>query len=282
MNIQLHGKVAIVTAAAQGIGEASARLMADQGATVVLADINEEKVMLAAERIRQAGGQATGMRFDARDRASVRELVTKARKDLGRLDILHNNAGGTNPVDDRQVLDVTDETWEMVFAWNVGSTHGATRAAIPHMLEVGGGVIINTITAGTERASSSMTAYAAAKGAVATYTRYVAVEYGRRGIRCNGISPGLILTPHLMEAVPEQYQKNMFKQIPSRRLGKPEDIGHLAAFLASDAAAYINGQIITVCGGQSIRTGHDADTVAMGAFGPGHPAPEGLPALPWE
>ena len=258
MSFRLDGKVAIVSAAAQGIGAASARIMAEFGATVVLADMNEAGAKETAAAINAAGGKASARFLDARDEKSVREMIVETHKTHGRLDILHNNAGGTYPDRDGLAADVTQDTWNEIFAWNMDSTNWGCRYAIPLMVAGGGGSIINTISCAADFAQSIQTAYGAAKGAVASYTRYVAVQYGRKNIRCNGISPGLILTPHAIEKMPEPVRRELIKHTTTPRLGKPEDIGNLAAFLASDASGYINGQVITVDGGVSARFPHDA------------------------
>lgn len=259
MSLDLSGKVAIVTAAGQGIGAASARIMAERGARVVVADMNETGAKEIAAAINAAGGRASAMPLDARIESSVRAMIEETHKAHGRLDILHNNAGGTYPGRDLPAADVSEDTWKEIFAWNMDSTHWGCRYAIPLMLKGGGGSIINTVSTAAAFAQSTQTAYGAAKGAVASYTRYVAVQYGRKNIRCNGIAPGLVLTPRAFEATPEAWRSALFKNTTTPRLGKPEDIGELAAFLASDAAGYINGQVITVDGGVSIRFHHDVD-----------------------
>jgi NAD(P)-dependent dehydrogenase (short-subunit alcohol dehydrogenase family) len=263
MSFRLDGKVAIVSAAAQGIGAASARIMAEFGAIVVLADKNETLANETAAAINAAGGKASARFFDARDEKSVTALITETHKTYGRLDILHNNAGGSYPDRDGLAADIIEDTWKEVFAWNMDSIHWACRCAIPLMVAGGGGSIINTISTAAAFAQSTQTAYGASKGAVASYTRYVAIQYGRKNIRCNGISPGLVLTPHAIEKMPEPVRSELFRHTTTPRLGKPDDIGNLAAFLASNAAGYINGQVITVDGGVSARFPHDAGMVEL-------------------
>jgi NAD(P)-dependent dehydrogenase (short-subunit alcohol dehydrogenase family) len=266
VNYNLDGKVAIITAAAQGIGAAGAQIMAESGATVVLADINESLAREAAAAITRAGGKASAIHFDARDEKSVRAMVEQTHRTYGRLDILFNNAGGTYPERDGTAADMSDDTWREIFAWNMDCTHWACRSAIPLMIAGGGGSIVNTVTTAAAFAQSTQTAYGAAKAAVASYTRYVAIQYGRQNIRCNGVSPGLTMTPHVLAAMPEAVKNAIAMHTTTPRLGKPEDQGHLAAFLASDASAYINGQIITVDGGVSARFPHDADLLAISSY----------------
>jgi NAD(P)-dependent dehydrogenase (short-subunit alcohol dehydrogenase family) len=259
MSRDLSGRVAIVTAAAQGIGEASARIMAAHGAAVVVADINEPGAKKVAESIVADGGRSSAVRMDARDEASIREMIEGAYKSYGRLDILHNNAGGTDPLKDSQAVEMTNDVWRDVFAYNMDSVHWGCKYAIPFMISGGAGAIVNTVTGGAYLGMSNQIAYGTSKGGVASYTRYIAVQYGHKNIRCNGIAPGLILTPNAQAVLSEPIIKALSKHKTTTRLGKPEDIGELAAFLASDAAAYINGQVIRVDGGAGIRSSHDAD-----------------------
>ncbi len=259
MTIELTGKAAMITGAAQGIGEASARIMAGRGAAVMLTDINEAGVKAAAAAITAAGGRAIGMAMDARDEASIRAALDASCAAFGRLDILHNNAGGTDPARDAQALEMTNETWREVFAFNMDSIHWGCKHAIPLMIAGGGGAIVNTVSGAALVGMSNQIAYGSAKAAAASYTRYIAVQYGHKNIRCNAIAPGLIMTPNALEVLPANIVKALTKHNTLPRNGRPEDIGELAAFLASDAAGYINGQLIRVDGGSGIRSAHDAD-----------------------
>jgi NAD(P)-dependent dehydrogenase (short-subunit alcohol dehydrogenase family) len=280
MTLRLDGKIALITGAAQGIGASSARIMAEQGATVVLADINEDAAHAQAEKLKSTGATAMAIKVDARDKASILDMIAKTHTAYGRLDILHNNAGGTYMDRDTQAVDISDDTWREVFAWNIDGVHWATQAAIPLMLPNGGGSIINTSSGGGMFALSTMTAFGAAKAALISYTRYVAVCYGRRGIRCNSIAPGFIATPHAVDAMPPEFQKACLEPLTTPRVGIPDDIGYLAAFLASEASGYMNGLTIPVDGGGSIRALNDTATLAIGGYGPGVPAPESLPIVP--
>jgi NAD(P)-dependent dehydrogenase (short-subunit alcohol dehydrogenase family) len=265
MSFRLDGKVAIVTAAAQGLGLATARIMAQLGAAVVLAGRTEATTKAAAASIVAAGGKASGIQVDVRHEDSVRAMIAYAHETYGRIDILHNNAGGSDHARDLDAADITDDAWDDIFAWNMDSTRWGCRYALPLMIAGGGGSIINTISCVAAFAGQGLTAYGASKAAVASYTRHVAVQYGRRNIRCNAISPGLIMTPHVQEATPVPIREVLAKHITTPRLGIPDDVGHLAAFLASDVSAYINGQVITIDGGVSARFPHDADVAEMAA-----------------
>jgi NAD(P)-dependent dehydrogenase (short-subunit alcohol dehydrogenase family) len=276
---RLDGKVAIVTAAGQGIGAASGSIMASLGATVVVADINEKGAQETAKAINAAGGKASAAYMDARQEASVRSLIEDTHNKYGRLDILHNNAGGTWLDRDRQAADIAQDAWDEIFAWNMDCTHWGCKYAIPLMIAGGGGSIVNTVTAGAAFAQSNQIVYGTAKAAVASYTRYVAVQYGWRNVRCNGVAPGLILTPHATEVMSKEFLNGICKHTTTARVGKPEDIGYAVAFLASDVAGYINGQILTVDGGVSVRFPHDAGVLEMQGYGPEIPTPT-LPKMP--
>ncbi|MBE7189649.1 SDR family NAD(P)-dependent oxidoreductase [Jatrophihabitans endophyticus] len=279
LKTRMDGQVAVITGGAQGIGASTGRIMAELGATVVLADVNEDGANATAEAINADGGTAVGVRYDAFDKDAVRGLITDVAGRFGHLDILHNNVGGSWPDRDLQVLDIDDDTWLKIFDWNMHTTHWATTAVLPIMLEQGKGSIVNTITGGAQVGMSIQVAYGSAKGAVSSYTRYVAVQYGRRGIRCNAVNPGLILTPHAVEVMSEDFKRSLFDQITTVRAGVPDDIGYAVAFLASDAAGYINGEAITVAGGGP-RSSHDAEALRVGAYGPSVPAPPADLILP--
>lgn len=279
MSYRLDDRIALITGGAQGIGAASGRIMAEQGATVVLADVNGDGAKATAAAIRDAGGQAEGVAYDAFDKASVRSLITDTAQQFGRIDILHNNVGGTWVDRDLQVLDIDDDTWLKVFDWNMHTTHWATKAVLPFMLEQRHGAIVNTVTGGAQVGMSTQVAYGSAKGAVESYTRYVATQYGRRGVRCNMVNPGLIATPHALEVMSDDFKSALFDQVTTVRAGIPDDIGYAAAFLASDAAGFINGEAIDV-NGSGPRSGHDALALKLGAYGPSVPAPPAELILP--
>lgn len=279
MTFRMDDRVAIITGGAQGIGAATGRIMAEQGAHVVLADVNEDGAKATAKQIASAGGHAVGVKYDALDKDSVRALIEDTHRKFGRIDILHNNVGGTWPDRDLQILDIDDDTWMEAFVWNIHTTHWATKAVLPIMLEQGKGSIVNTVTGGAHVGMSIQVAYGSAKAAVAAYTRYVATQYGRRGIRCNSVNPGLIMTPHANAVMTDDFKASLFDQITTVRVGIPEDIGYAAAFLASDASGYINGESINV-DGSGPRSGHDARALELGAYGPTVPAPPAELILP--
>lgn len=250
---RLKDKVCIVTGAALGIGRASCRLMAAEGARVVVADIDLDAAETTAAEIRDQGGKALALRVDATDNASIAAMVEAARAHYGRIDVLYNNVGFTDSTRDTNALDMDWDYWSTVVQLNLGSTVYATRCVLPTMIEQGGGVIINTASMAAVHGMHQPTAYAATKAGVPAFSRSVAVQYGAKGIRCNTIAPGLILTTRAVNW-PQPLLDAFLSHTPVGRLGQPEDIGHLAVFLASEESRYITGQLFQVDGGVGIQS----------------------------
>jgi NAD(P)-dependent dehydrogenase (short-subunit alcohol dehydrogenase family) len=247
----LAGRVAVVTGAGGGIGSVTARCLADAGASVVVADISPAAGATTVQAIRSAGGTATFVEFDATDPASVSQLMETAVTTFGRLDVVHNNAAATHLYDvDRGVGDLEAAAWDEIMTINARGVMLGCRYAVPHLLETGGGSIINMSSTRAALGAPDLAAYGASKAAVESLTRYVATEFGSAGVRCNAIQPGYIETDQsrslhgVGDGVPP-----LMRHIPSARPGRPDDIAHLVRFLASDDAGYINGQTIRVDGG---------------------------------
>jgi NAD(P)-dependent dehydrogenase (short-subunit alcohol dehydrogenase family) len=255
---RLEGRIAIVTGGAGGIGTATAVRLTDEGARVVVADIDGER----AERVaKQLGGEASAFQFDAGDATSIEALVEATVSRYGRLDILHNNAALTAPEvvrSDTTAPQVSLEVWDAVMNVNLRGYLVACKLAIPHMLQQGGGAIINTASGSGLVGDLSRIAYGTSKAGILSLTRYVATQHGREGIRCNAIAPGLIVTESTRSAVPELLSI-IAKHVLTPRLGKPEDVAALVAFLASDEAGFINGETICCNGGSLIHQPHMAD-----------------------
>ncbi|MDP7549439.1 MAG: SDR family oxidoreductase [Alphaproteobacteria bacterium] len=243
MSGRLAGKRAFITAAAQGIGRATAETFLREGAQVIATDINMD--ILA-----QLNGQGDVVteKLDARDDAAI---IAAAQRH-GAVDILFNCAGF---VHNGALLDSTEEEWDFAFDLNVKSMYRVTRAFLPAMLEQGGGSIINTSSiASAAKGIVSRCIYSATKAAVTGLTKSIAADYVGQGIRCNAIAPGTIDTPSLGDRInaaddPEQQRRDFIARQPMGRLGTAQEVANLVVFLASDESAFITGQLHTVDGG---------------------------------
>jgi NAD(P)-dependent dehydrogenase (short-subunit alcohol dehydrogenase family) len=246
---RLEGKVAIVTGAGSGIGEATARLMAHEGASVVVADIDGP----AAERVAGELDRAVAAEVDVSDEASVVRMIETAVESFGGLDVLHNNASdaSTNALD-MDIVSLDMAVFDRLVAVNLKGMFMGCKHAIPHMLARGGGSIVNTASIEGFVGRGVRAAYGASKAGVVHLAKSVASQYGSHGIRCNAVAPGLVLTPALRHHyTPEQIEASL-KIYPMPRLCLPEDVANVVLFLASDEASYINGATLMVDGGASI------------------------------
>ncbi|MGO9058616.1 MAG: SDR family NAD(P)-dependent oxidoreductase [Candidatus Binataceae bacterium] len=262
---RLLGKVAIVTGSASGIGRATATIMAREGAKVVVADYNIDGAETVAETIKRNGGEAHAMFLDATKEESVREVVAKSRERYGSVNVMHNNVGGTVPGKDIDAAGLDLGAWDAIFDLCLKSALYGCRQVIPIMLEGGGGAIVNTASMAGESGDQTLTAYSAAKAGVISLTRSVATQYGKRNIRCNAVAPGLILTELSRKIIPPNVERIFETHNLVPRNGKPEDIGHTVAFLASDDAGFITGQTIVVDGGMFIHNPTLVDMLKLGA-----------------
>jgi NAD(P)-dependent dehydrogenase (short-subunit alcohol dehydrogenase family) len=240
---ELAGRVAIVTGAGSGIGRATARRLAAEGARVVVNDIDGDAAATTAGDIEAAGGVAIAHPGDVSDSSYIDGLVADAVARFGRLDVLHNNAGYGRP---GTVVDTDDALLDEIVRVNFAAVVYGTRAALRVMIEQGAGVIVNTASNAGFGAARDRASYGAAKSAVINLTRSTAVENGRFGIRANAICPGPIETPAFVRFAPDL---DFYRaQIPMRRLGTAEEVAELALFLASDRSSYISGTAISIDG----------------------------------
>jgi NAD(P)-dependent dehydrogenase (short-subunit alcohol dehydrogenase family) len=259
---RLEGKTAIISGTTGGIGAASARRMAMEGAQVVLADINVAGAETVAAEIRAAGGDAIAHNLDLGDEASIKVLIDDTLKHYGKLEILFNNAAETRVTtmqNDAAIQFMDADIWDGIFRINARGTMLMIKHALPALLASGNASIINTSSGASLRADLFRAAYASSKGAINVLTQYVAAQYGKRGVRCNVISPGLVVTENTREGQAHNfalYEKHHL----TPRLGLPEDIAAMATFLGSDEGRFITGQIIPVDGGISTHFPHVAET----------------------
>jgi NAD(P)-dependent dehydrogenase (short-subunit alcohol dehydrogenase family) len=253
--VRLQDKVTVITGAGSGMGRVAARMFAAEGARLVLADVSAETAEDAAREVREAGGKAIGFAADVSREADAEAMVDAAVDAYGRLDVLYNNAG-VMPAADHSVVDTDVDTWDKVMAVNVRGVFLGCKHAIPHMIESGGGSIVNIASfVALVGCSVPQDAYTASKGAVLSLTRSLAVQFGPNGIRTNAICPGPIETPLLMDWLvkDEEAKRIRLARNPTGRFGKPEEIVALAVYLASDESRFTNGASLVVDGGITVN-----------------------------
>ncbi len=248
--MRLKDRVAIITGAGKGIGQGIAKVFVQEGAKVVVVDWDEEAGKRTAEELCQAGGDAFFVKCDVSKEDQVKAMVQAALEKYGRIDILVNNAGvGVY----KSVLDATSEDWDLCLGVNLKGVFLCSKYVIPHMQAIGKGVIINISSVHSAATVAGVAPYAASKGGVTALTRNMAIDYGPT-IRVVAISPGWVLTP-LIQSIfnsypdPAEQQRIIEQRQVMKRIGRPEDIGYAAAFLASDEASFITGTEIFVDGG---------------------------------
>jgi NAD(P)-dependent dehydrogenase (short-subunit alcohol dehydrogenase family) len=254
---RLAGKVAIVTGGGSGIGRAVARRFAAEGAPVAVADIAVEAAMAVAAEIQADGGSAFGMGVDVRDAGQVQALIDRAVRELGGVDVLMTAAG---VLGFGSVVETEPEAWDHVIGVNLTGTYLCARAAIPRMVERGGGSIITVSSStGAHDAAPGTAAYVASKGGVAMLTKAISVDHARQGVRANAIAPGPTDTPMLGSVMTADELRAFGEAMPIGRLARPEELAAAALFLASDEASYVTGAVFAVDGGQTAKVGMTLD-----------------------
>ncbi|MDR0667782.1 MAG: 3-oxoacyl-[acyl-carrier-protein] reductase [Prevotellaceae bacterium] len=245
----LEGKTAIITGAARGIGKAVALRLAQEGCRIAFTDLaidenaKQTEADLTALGVKAKGYAANAAKFD-----ETLQVVDAIGSDFGRIDILVNNAGITR---DGLLMRMSEEQWDLVITVNLKSAFNFTRAVVPTMMRQKAGSIINMSSVVGVSGNAAQANYSASKAGMIGLTKSVAKELGSRGIRCNAIAPGFIIT-EMTHQLTDEIREKWMNTIPLRRGGTPEDVANVALFLASDLSSYVSGQVIPVCGGMTM------------------------------
>jgi NAD(P)-dependent dehydrogenase (short-subunit alcohol dehydrogenase family) len=251
----IDGRVAIVTGAASGIGRASAQTLAAAGASVAVADINLRGAEETVALIEAAGGTALAVEADIASEESIASMVASTVDRFGGLHLLHNNAADVVIIQrDGDIVSMDVEVWDRTMAVNLRGPMLGCKHAIPHMIAAGGGAIVTTSSTSGQFGDLSRAAYGVSKAGIDSLTRYVATLYGKQGIRANAIAPGVVKTPALAANVSPAELALFERNHVTPGMGEPQHIAQVVAFLLSDAAAYITGQVVNVDGGLTMHT----------------------------
>ncbi|MGE5339069.1 MAG: 3-oxoacyl-ACP reductase FabG [Gemmatimonadota bacterium] len=250
--MRLKGKVSLITGGAQGIGFATAQKFLDEGSVVAICDLRREAVDAAVNQLKasESGriGRVEGFVVDVTQREQIDAMVDALKTRHGRIDVLVNNAGITM---DSRLQKMTEEQFDKVIAVNLKGSYNCARAVVDTMVNQGFGVILNASSVVGIYGNFGQSNYAASKFGVIGFTKTWARELGPKGIRSNAVAPGFIATP-ILHTIPDKVMAQMTERVPMKRLGRPEEIANVYAFLASDEASYVNGAVIEVAGGMTI------------------------------
>lgn len=248
---KLVNKVALITGASSGIGKATAERFVKEGAKVIIADHNIERAEKLASSLRDNQFHAEAFLFEAKDVRSAAKAVDKAIECFGGIDCIVNNVGGSDLSRDVSVGELDIKYFDEVMHVNLRSMVATVQSALPYMISHGDGIIINVASIGGLLGDKRGTLYGLSKAGVINLTRYLATQYGRYGIRCNGVAPGLVLTPAAIDNLTPEDREKFLKYNSLPYAGKPEDIAGVITFLASEDARYLSGQTIIADGGMS-------------------------------
>lgn len=270
LSFPLRDKVALVTGGGSGIGRATARMFAQRGAMVAVAGLDEAPLLLVAEEIVAAGGQASPIVMDVTSEDAIAGGVARLADRFGRLDILHSNAAQTGELQEDGLIDAMDaDFWDRTFSINLRGSMLCAKHAIPLLLTSGGGSIIFTGSGKGLAGDLDYPAYGTSKAALLGLSRYIATQYGKQGIRSNVVVVGLAMTEALDRNMPEAAQKLMTEHNLVDHLGRPEDIAEVVAFLASEQSRYITGAAIVADGGFTSHSAVYADMLRFAAMDTG-------------
>jgi 3-oxoacyl-[acyl-carrier protein] reductase len=243
--MRLKGKKAIVTGAGQGIGRSIALKLAQEGADVAIAEMNPDTGTQTAKEIETLGRNTLSISVDVASQKQVQAMVDRVFRAWKKIDILVNNAGFDRPA---HLLKTKEEDWEAVLGVHLKGTLNCIQAVVPHMIENGYGKIVNTSSVWGKSGAVSEVSYSTAKAGIIGLTKSVARELGRYQINVNAILPGLILTPTISKMA-EKYQTMIVENTPLKRIGQPEEVANVVAFLVSDEASFVTGAMVEVSGG---------------------------------
>lgn len=261
MEKKLENKVALVTSATKGIGLACAIKLAKQGARVAMGVRRMDAAQEICSRYQKEGCDMFPVYFDATQQESYASMVEDAVKEAGRIDILVNNFGMGEPAEDLDLVNGSEQAFFHIVEMNLGSVYRISKLAVPHMLEQGGGSIINISSIGGMIPDVTRIGYGVSKAAINNITQQIAMEYARSNIRCNAVLPGLTATDAALKNMPEAFIKSFLSHVPLNRMGTPEDIANSVLFFASEESSYITGHILDVAGGYGIGTPQYADII---------------------
>lgn len=252
--MRLQNKVVLVTASTRGIGLACARACAREGAKVYLAARNRQRAEAVAQELRAEGGEAKWVYLDANEPETFRTMVEETVADAGRLDVLVNNFGASDPGRDLDFANTAPEVFLDTVQLNLRSVFLASQAAARHMAAGEGGSIVNISSVGGAVPDISQVAYGTGKAAINYLTRLIAVQEAKHRIRCNAVLPGMTATEAVEQKLSEEFRRLFLRHIPLGRMGLPEEIAAAVVYFAADESAYTTGQILTVAGGFGLAT----------------------------